>query len=511
MSRRAQGKVKGDRMINEIRRLKNMGLGRKKIAKALGIAPNTVKKYLREASCSIDGETQGKTPYQAPWSDSIKWPEIKQATDIGEQLQTLWEEHLPNGMDAQQRKVPYVSFWREYRRRFPDVPLDFHKSHPPADRCEIDYKGDAHGLGYISRVTREFVPCRLYGMILCFSQMFYARATESEKQEDFFTSTAKGFGYFDGVTKTSAVDNTKAAVIRAHRYDPDLNPEFIMFCNHFGTAPLAMRPRKPKDKNLIENGLGVFWRWIRSRIKKRTFFSIAELNQYLLEMVDQFNDRVQRKYGLSRRQKYLSGEKDKLLPLPVEAYSFGEWRKAKPHPDCHIQVKYNFYSAPWQLRGQELDVRVTSGFIEIFKSLERVAIHLVGSGLSRGRYFTKTDHLPEAHKALLEATPQNILADAEDIGVAAFCVIDNLINKARHPLMYLRRAQGILRLQKRYSPAALERACATIIELKIEIPRLNDIEEIIKNTSQKPGKSKEIKRNANPNLRGQHSWSNEFH
>jgi hypothetical protein len=460
-----QGKTKGIRMISEIVRLKGMGLGVEKIAKALGISKNTVKKYIK-AQDGVMPDKKSST-YQAPWSHLIDWIDVKVATDRGECVHGYWEDKILTHQNPNINKVPYTSFWREYKRRYPHIPIDFHKNHPPGERCEIDYKGDSAGLGYFDRAAGVHVSCRLFGMILCFSQRVFMRATLSEKQADLFQSISKGFEAFEGVPLTSAVDNAKATVTKADRYDADLNSEFHLLCNHFGTAPLAMRPGKPKDKNLIENALGVFWRWLRPKLRGKSFFSLAELNQFIYEMTELFNNRIQRKYGLSRIQKFLDGEKSKLLPLPVEPYRFGEWRKAKPHPDCHIQVKNNFYSVPYELRSKELDVRVTSSFIEVFHELERVAIHLAGSEPSRGRYFTKTIHLPPSHQAMLETTPKNILADAEDVGEATFYVIDNLVNKATHPLLFLRRCQGILRLRNRYSSKALEEACATLITLRI--------------------------------------------
>jgi len=226
---------------------------------------NTVEKYLADAHKSPLTESAGQ--YQAPWSDLVDWAQAHQFTAKGDPLSAYWEDKIKptEGLTH----VPYVSFWREYKRRFPEVPLDFHKVHPPGERCEIDYKGDARELGYFDRNTLEFVPCRLFGAVLCFSQLFFPKATLTERQEDLFSGISDAFSYFGGVPLTTAVDNAKATVHRPHRYDPDLNKEFAHFCEHFGTAPLAMRPGKPKDKNLIENSLGVFWRWARRFLRDR--------------------------------------------------------------------------------------------------------------------------------------------------------------------------------------------------------------------------------------------------
>lgn len=502
MASRQKGKTKGPRMISEIQRLKAMGLSKRMIAKALGCSRNTVDKYLDGADELGPASPQ---EYRAPWSELVNWLDVESATSRGMPLLQYWE--LRTAVHEDLGEVPYVSFWREYRRRFPNIPIDLHKIHPPGERCEIDYKGDAAGLGYFDRQTHAFVPCRLFGAVLCFSQLFFPKATLTEKQGDLLRSVGDAYLYFGGVPLTTAFVNAKAAVHKPDRYDPDINKEFAHFCEHYGTAPLAMRPGKPKDKNLIENSLGVFWRWVRWRIRDRQFFSLSELNYYLSEVADDFNNRIQRKYACSRRHKFENGEREKLLSLPTAHYSIGEWKVAKPHPDCHIQVGKNFYSIPYQLREKSVDVRITSNLIEIYRDLDCVARHIKFQGNTVGKYVTNENHLPEAHRALLEATPQQAIEQASDIGPGTEQIIRAIIERPRHPLMLLRRAQGILRLSKRYSPKALEMACQTSLAVGSEMPKLVDIEMIIKsNMSGQLSNVIPIKRQNNPFLRGQESW-----
>lgn len=508
---------KGPRMIKEILRLKAAGLGAEKIAAALGISKNTVKRYVRQhravslASPSIAGLDAGtivQPAYSAPWAPAINWHRVKVETDTGARLSEIWEEQVKSSGDERLTLVPYVSFWREYKRRFPETPLDLHRDFPPGERLEVDYKGDAPQLGYIDRATGAFVECQLFGATLPFSQLFYAEATYTQKQPDFLRALGNAFSYIGGVTATTVVDNAKVAVSRAHRYDPDFHPEFSYFCEHYKTAHLATRPSKPKDKCFVENALGVFWRWVRRRFRQRTFYSLAEVNAFLRELLNEFNNRVQRKYGKSRREKFEQGERCKLSPLPGAGYGIGSWGRYKLHPDCHVQVAKNFYSAPHQLRSYELDVRISHEFVEIFHNLTRVAIHRVFAPNHQGRYRTEDPHLPERHLAVKEFTPQRALMQAKQIGPATERVIMGLIMNARHPLLYLRRVQGILRLSSRYSGADLEYAAMQLIEIGVDSPRLNDIERIIQNAQACSKLAPAVvQRGPNPNLRGQESWS----
>jgi hypothetical protein len=185
----------------------------------------------------------------------------------------------------------------------------------------------------------------------------------------------------------------------------------------------------------------------------------------------------------SRRQKFEQSEREKLLELPATAYDVGEWKKLKLHPDCHVQCCYNLYSALYALRAKELDVRVTSHFVEIFHQLERVAIHLAASANHRGRYVTKDAHLPPAHLSMKEFTPMKALADAAHVGAATKQIVESLLTTVPHPLLHLRRVQGILRLAARHSAAALESACQVLVYLGVQLPRLDDVEGTIKNRS----------------------------
>jgi len=498
-----KGKKLGVKMINEVKKYKDRGLNISEIARVLGVSRNTVKKYLKKL---VDEPHEPSVkPFSAPWASQINWQHVVNEKSLGTQLAHYWEQNVEN----QVADVSYISFWREFKRRHPRIKLDMHQSFTPGERAEFDYKGKDKGFGYIERDTGEFIACRLFGMVLPSSQLFFARATLTEKQEDVFTSITKGFESFKGTTSTLVFDNAKAQVTRADKFDADLNSEFSLFCDHYEIAPIAARPRCPKDKSLIENSLGVFWRWAWPQLRKKTFFSLREINAELERLLLVFNDRVQKKYGLSRRQRFDQFEKQKLKPLPVKRYDFGSWKKSKVHPDCHIQVSHNFYSVPYKYRFQELNVRINGRTLEVFSGLERVTVHTIPLS-KKGCYITNKNHLPESHQALLEQTPQNAIKEALTVGVNTHEMVKRLIEEARHPLAYLRRIQGILRLKKRYSSQSLEEASEFFKSASLTDIKVRNIEQVISAQS-KVLKPKKVNRKENENLRGQVSWSDTFH
>src|SRR5208282_6414901 len=139
------GTRKGPRMIQEIQRLKALGLGRKTVARALGISKNTVKQYWElgepqppTAPGPADPKAAvlaaAKLKYEAPWAKSVDWEAVKQAVDAGEAL-AIWLEdrQREDGESSPLRGLAYTSFWREFKRRYPEAPLEFHKTHPPGE------------------------------------------------------------------------------------------------------------------------------------------------------------------------------------------------------------------------------------------------------------------------------------------------------------------------------------------------------------------------------------------
>jgi hypothetical protein len=174
-------------MLEEIQRLKSMGFGKKAIARTLAVSRNTIKKYWDEEKVAKTGEDgpedSSVLSYQAPWSERIVWDDVRKAVDRGQALAHYWELYR-EGLSREDplRKVPYVSFWRESKRRCPTIPLEFGRTHPPGACCEVDYKGSRPGFGCTDPVTRSFVVCELFGAVLGFSQYLSVDVTLTQRK-----------------------------------------------------------------------------------------------------------------------------------------------------------------------------------------------------------------------------------------------------------------------------------------------------------------------------------------
>ena len=141
-------------------------------------------------------------------------------------------------------------------------------------------------------------------------------------------------------------------------------------------AILPARVRKPRDKAKVETGVLIVERWILARLRNQQFFSLGELNGVIRDLLERLNNRAvqeDRRAAAARGSRQL--ERSALRPLPLRAYEFGQWKQAKVHPDYHIEVGRAYYSVPYALIGERVDVRLTADGVEVFHHGRLVAAH----------------------------------------------------------------------------------------------------------------------------------------
>jgi transposase len=194
-----------------------------------------------------------------------------------------------------------------------------------------------------------------------------------------------------------------------------------------------------------------------ARLRNRRFFSLAELNLAITELVAELNARVMRAYGMSRAELFATVDAPALKPLPADPYAFAIWKRCRVAPDYHVEVDGNWYSVPYRLIRELVDVRVADRTVEAFHKGERVASHAKSPG--RRGHTTIADHMPSAHRRHASWTPARITAVAEKIGPATVALTSAIMTERPHPEQGFRTCLGILALEKTYGRARLEAAC----------------------------------------------------
>jgi transposase len=457
------------RRVREILRLKHEAAAAERvIARSLGIARSTVGLTLERVAAA-----------------GLRWPLPTTLTDrVLEAMLYSNRGSRPGGRRKAEPDWAYVHhelrrpgvtlmlLWEEYRRREPDgygysrwcdlyrawegrLSPTMRQSHPAGERMFVDYAGQT--VEVIDGATGEMRAAQIFVAAMGASNYTYAEATWTQSLPDWIGAHARALAFMGGVPAPLVPDNPKVGVDRANWYEPGLNRTYLDFATHYRTAILPTRTRKPRDKAKVEVAVLVVERWILARLRNRRFFSLAELNQAIAELVADLNARPMRRLGVSRRDLFLELDYPALKSLPAEPYEYAEWRPRRVGRDYHVDIDGHYYSVPYRLIREQLDARITERTIELFCKGERVAVHLRGGG--RGRHTTIPEHMPSAHRRYADWTIERIRADAAAIGPSTAKLSALILESRPHPEQGYRACIGILRLARHYGADRLEAAC----------------------------------------------------
>jgi transposase len=205
-------------------------------------------------------------------------------------------------------------------------------------------------------------------------------------------------------------------------------------------------------------------RWILAALRHHTFFSLHEVNAEIRRLLEKLNKRPFRKREGCRASEFARLDQPALKPLPMERFDLSQWSRAKVNIDYHIAFDNNFYSVPYNLVHELVEIRATATTVEILHKGQRVASHLRVRG-RHGQAVTEAQHRPKSHQAHLEWTPSRMTNWAQGIGPNTALLFERILAEKPHPEMGYRACLGLIRLARDYTPkrmeAAAERALLT--------------------------------------------------
>ena len=458
--------------IREIIRLtETAGLSIRKTSRALNVSRPAVDDYLRQARMA-----------------GLTWKQVEEMSD--EELLARLQQSEERGKDPRYvelvRRLPglvqelgkkHVTrqlLWEEYRKACPDgyeysqfcyhlqmytadTELAMHLDHEPGERLFVDFAGDRPHL--TDPVTGKEKPVELFVAVFPASGLIYAEVTGSQKIEEFMTAVRHGMEYAGGAPRIIVPDNLKAAVTTPDKYEPEVNSTFEDFGAYYGCVVIPARPRKPKDKALVEAAVNVVYTRILASLRKRRFATLAEFNDAIAEHLDLLNDREMKKIRMSRRQRFEELEAQHLRPLPPRPYVVRRFV-----PSATVQANYHvyfspdrhYYSVPYRYRRKKVRIAYTDREIEIYYNNERIAAHRRVPG--EHQYTTTTDHMPSQHRVMGEWNPQRLLNWAEAIGPQTHRLVASVLESRDVPEQAFKSCLGILNLAKSYRAQRLEAA-----------------------------------------------------
>lgn len=359
---------------------------------------------------------------------------------------------IPRGRERE--SYSYSRFCALYEEWKASRDLVLRHEHKAGEKLFVDWAGAK--IPVYDRHTGEAHNASLFVAVLGASSYTYAEATWGETSEDWTGAHVRAFGYIKGVPEIVVPDNLKTGVSKPCRYDPELNPAYREMAEHYGVGVVPARVRKPRDKAKAEVGVQVVQRWIVAALRHRRFFSLADVNEAIGELLDKLNHRPFRRRKGSRWSLFLELGLAALRPLPPEPFEPAVWEKAKVNIHYHIEFDGSFYSVPYRLTRQPVEIRATTSAVEVFHGGERAASHM--RSRRAGTAVTVNDHRPKSHQAHLEWTPSRLIAWAAKTGPNTAALVERILESKPHPEMGYRSVLGLLRLGERYTPERLERA-----------------------------------------------------
>jgi transposase len=486
------------RRIKEILRLKfEFNLNNRQIARSCNIPHSTVINYLRRAEAAgvawplppdmSDTDVEKLLFPTVPADRKVPMPDFEAIHTelLGHKyvtLELLWREYkriYPEGYQ-------YSYYCELYRRWAKKLDIYLRQEHRAGERMFVDHAGPT--VPVVDRDTGLVKEASIFVAVLGASSYTFCEAVWKRDLPSWIGSHNRAVEFFRGVTEVTTPDNWKTGVKDPCYYDPELNPTYRDWAEHVGTVIIPARVRKPRDKAIVENGVLIVERWILAALRHRTFFSLAELNGAIRELLTRLNHRKFKKLDTTRARLFEEVDRPALKPLPTTPFEFAERKKATVHPDYHVEVDHHYYSVPYRYQGEKVEARFSEKTVEILFDGKGIATHI--RSYVPGKHTTREEHRPEKHRDL-KWTSSYMVDKGREIGPATAGVLKQIMEQRKHPELGYRACLGVLRFGKRYSNERLEAACRRAIAMNASSYR--SIKSILENSlDREPLESVEI-------------------
>jgi len=492
------------RKIKEVLRLHyEAKLSQANIAKVNHISRYTVGQYImRFAAAGLSWPLSGEindTLLESKLFPGKKDKSRRPALDYGYLLKeirrpdatlaVLWEEYKQQHPDGYQYSY-FCDLFNAYRGK---LNYSMRQEHKAGEKTFLDF-GDSP-LKIIDRQTGQETRTKIFVSVWGASNYLYAESSLDEKLATWISLNIHALEYYGCCPRAMVPDNLKSAVSKASRYEPDINPTYAEFAEHYGTVIFPARPYRPKDKSRAENGVKLAKRWILFRLRNQTFYSLRELNQAIRVLLDDFNRRLMKKMKKSRRELFELWDKPHALPLTEKRYEYAEWKKAKVQFNYHIAYGNHNYSVPYTFVHKEVDIKATVSLLEVYYHGNRICSH--ARSYREHGYTTVREHMPERHIKYLEWTPERIFNYAGKYGPAVQELVQEIMAQRKFPKQAYKACLGIIRLENVYSANRLNLACRRALDYKAYSYR--SVENILKN-----GLDKQVSLSPSPSLNRKH-------
>lgn len=485
------------RYQREIARLhfKDPSRSSREIAKSVDVSPNSVLRMRAQIHAAARTWTQLKDLNDDDWQKVLKtedhsiaqrkavpkWEDIhKEMQRPDATLEALWREFKEDCPDG----AAFTQFSNGYRAWRTKLNIVMRQVHRPGEKLFVDYAGRT--VTITNQIDGTTWQAQIFVGVLGCSNLTQIEAVATQTIPDWITCHVHCFEFIGGAPEWVVCDRLKAAVLRTQDGCLVITPAYREALKHYDTASLPAGPRKPKHKAKAEVGVQIAQRWILFRLRDRVFFSLEELNVELRRLRDELNNHPFKKLPGTRRSRFDEMERGALKPLPSTPYEFCDWRyKVLVGPDYHVEHQRCYYSVPFHLQRQTVDLRITAKAIEVMHRGNRVALH--DRLFVAGEVRTSNEHRPVQHVRVLEGEPRALAAWAQSVGPSTARMIEFHLTLRSDRTNGLRAARRMRELAKEYGEQRFEEVCT--YALPLNMTALRSVTSILKESADKRSKA----------------------
>ena len=335
--------------------------------------------------------------------------------------------------------------------------------HEPGRAMLVDWAGDT--LDLVDQVTGQVTRAVLFVAVLPFSGALFCRAYANMKSEAWLDAHVQAFAFYGGVPQLVVPDNPTTSTHQRQKGDAErvVNARYQQLADHYQTAIVPARAKKPRDKAAAENAVNVVNKRVIGYLEADIWATLSELNEAIAERVREINHDLRRADDSTRWGRFEAEEERLLGPLPDSRFEEVLWKEVKAGRNYHVTADYQRYSVPYKLAGRLLRLRLTSARVTVFDGNEIVCEHPRLAG-RKGQYSTLAEHVPEQHRNIDGLWSRRWFTDrARSFGPATVAVIEQILD--RHVI----EAQGYLDCQNilnglgKQNRERLEAACQELI------------------------------------------------
>ncbi len=351
-------------LVTAIRELAGRGWGAKAIAKTLGVARNTVRRYWRGAVAGVQVRPRARRLDAQACATAQAWFGSTAEGNAVVVQQLLAAQGYPVSVRTVQRVVAPV----RQAQRAADVATVRVETAPGA-QMQVDF-GEKR-VEIAGRVVTVF----LLVAVLSYSRRVFVQAFLRERQDDWREGIAAACRYFGGVVLTVLGDNARALVVGRDRATGTVwfHPAYLTFCRDWDVQPRACAPYRARTKGKVESGVKYVK---RNALAGRTFSSFAALEAHLAAWMQEADTRV---HGTTHERpidRFRRTEQAALRPLPVHPVPPRQQRhRRRVAHDAFVDVETVRYSVPYQLVRDHVEVAVAEDQVRIFHGATLVATH----------------------------------------------------------------------------------------------------------------------------------------